>query len=323
MTDDTKNCDDVAKYLENNYDDLKGKVLTIHTNRNGDIVENENHQKNRDELQSLRKEANTIDDIENNKVVIVSVLMLKEGWDVNNVTTIVGLRPFAKPKILPEQTLGRGLRKMYRDQNLTERLTVIGTPNFMEFAKDLEKEGIKVKEIDVGENIPPFFMTSKVIENEDIKKKFDIEFPQIIEKVFRNDELIKTIDVSKFKFKPVEFKNIDLIKKMKIEWEFTVSKEISRIEEYEKNYALDVYNILGAFAKEVMDELKLKQGMGFDVICEKIKELIENYLFGKKIEFDNDLTKANLCIIETRRSIISIMVNEIKKVIINDKPKKN
>ena len=323
MTDDTKNCDDVAKYLENNYDDLKGRVLTIHTNRNGDIVENENApKKTRDELQSLRKEANTIDDIENNKVVIVSVLMLKEGWDVNNVTTIVGLRPFAKPKILPEQTLGRGLRKMYRDQNLTERLTVIGTPNFMEFAKDLEKEGIKVKEIDVGENIPPFFMTSKVIENEDIKKKFDIEFPQIIEKVFRNDELIKTIDVSKFRFKPVEFKNIDLIKKMKIEWEFTVSKEISRIEEYEKNYALDVYNILGAFAKEVMDELKLKQGMGFDVICEKIKELIENYLFGKKIEFDNDLTKANLCIIETRRSIISIMVNEIKKVIINDKTEK-
>ena len=54
---------------------------------------------------------------------------------------------------------------------------------------------------------------------------------------------------------------------MKIEWEFTVSKEISRVEEYEKNYALDVYNILGAFAKEIMDELKLKQGLGFDVIC--------------------------------------------------------
>ena len=46
---------------------------------------------------------------------------------------------------------------------------------------------------------------------------------------------------------------------MKIEWEFTVSKEISRVEEYDKNYALDVYNILGALAKEVMDELKLKQ----------------------------------------------------------------
>ena len=35
-------------------------------------------------------------------------MMLKEGWDVRNVTTIVGLRPYAaKSNILPEQTLGR------------------------------------------------------------------------------------------------------------------------------------------------------------------------------------------------------------------------
>ena len=40
--------------------------------------------------------------------------MLKEGWDVRNVTTIVGLRAYAaKSNILPEQTLGRGLRRMY------------------------------------------------------------------------------------------------------------------------------------------------------------------------------------------------------------------
>lgn len=35
------------------------------------------------------------------------------GWDVRNVTTIVPLRPLsAQSKILPEQTLGRGLRRM-------------------------------------------------------------------------------------------------------------------------------------------------------------------------------------------------------------------
>jgi len=45
---------------------------------------------------------------------IVSVLVLKEGWDVRNVTTIVGLRAYsAKSNILPEQTLGRGLRTIY------------------------------------------------------------------------------------------------------------------------------------------------------------------------------------------------------------------
>lgn len=37
--------------------------------------------------------------------------MIKEGWDVQNVTIILGLRSYVSA-ILPEQTLGRGLRLM-------------------------------------------------------------------------------------------------------------------------------------------------------------------------------------------------------------------
>ena len=37
MTDDTKNCDDVAEFLEKSYPQLKGAVLTIHTNKSGEI----------------------------------------------------------------------------------------------------------------------------------------------------------------------------------------------------------------------------------------------------------------------------------------------
>ena len=150
MTDDTKNCDDVAKFLENNYDDLKGNVLTIHTKDNGDLFEKASDissQKKKIELEDLRKTANEIDNFDNRFKAVVSVLMLKEGWDVNNVTTIVGLRSYVKPKILPEQTLGRGLRKMYRSEDLKERLTVVGTPNFMEFASELNKEGVNIKEL--------------------------------------------------------------------------------------------------------------------------------------------------------------------------------
>lgn len=39
MTDDTRNCDDVAEYLEANYSDLKDAVLVIHTKNNGEISE--------------------------------------------------------------------------------------------------------------------------------------------------------------------------------------------------------------------------------------------------------------------------------------------
>ena len=113
MTDDTKNCDEVAKYLENKFHDLQGKVLVIHTKNNGELYESSSGRKEK-ELQELRKLANEIDDPDNKYRAVVSVLMLREGWDVRNVTTIVGLRAFvANSKILPEQTLGRGLRRIF------------------------------------------------------------------------------------------------------------------------------------------------------------------------------------------------------------------
>ena len=45
MTDDTKNCDDVAEYLESTYPELKEAVLTIHTNNNGEISESDSKQR--------------------------------------------------------------------------------------------------------------------------------------------------------------------------------------------------------------------------------------------------------------------------------------
>ncbi|MGB8899397.1 MAG: hypothetical protein WCC90_09340 [Methylocella sp.] len=55
-------------------------------------------------------------------------MMLREGWDVQSVTVIVGLRPYtSQANILPEQTVGRGLRLMFRGATgYIERVDVIG-----------------------------------------------------------------------------------------------------------------------------------------------------------------------------------------------------
>ncbi|WP_291460302.1 hypothetical protein [Desulfobacula sp.] len=72
--------------------------------------------------------------------------MLKEGWDVKNVTTIVGLRAYsAKSNILPEQTLGRGLRKMYPGNEVEEYVSVVGTDAFMDFVKSIQSEGVELE----------------------------------------------------------------------------------------------------------------------------------------------------------------------------------
>ena len=65
--------------------------------------------------------------------IVIHVNMLKEGWDVTNLYTIVPLRA-ANAGILVEQTIGRGLRLPYEGKRTgvdkIDKLTVIAHENF-------------------------------------------------------------------------------------------------------------------------------------------------------------------------------------------------
>src|SRR3989338_6326789 len=173
MTDDTKNCDEVATYLESTYPDLKDAVLVIHTKDNGEISESVTGKKE-EELKQLRHDANSIDRLDSQYKVIVSVLMLKEGWDVRNVTTIVGLRAYSsKSNILPEQTLGRGLRRMYRDPDLGEMVSVVGTDAFMDFVESIKSEGVELEHLKMGEGSDPKSPLVVEIDRENMKKDYN------------------------------------------------------------------------------------------------------------------------------------------------------
>ena len=72
-------------------------------------------------------------------------------WDVRNVTTIVGLRPYAaQSNILPEQTPGRGLRRMYFGTDAQETVSVMGTPAFMDFVESIQNEGVSFERVPMG-----------------------------------------------------------------------------------------------------------------------------------------------------------------------------
>jgi type III restriction enzyme len=185
MTDDTRNCDDVAEYFEGHYPDLKAAVLVIHTKSNGEISESTSG-KSKEELDKLRKQANEIDGMESPYKAIISVMVLKEGWDVRNVTTIVGLRAYtAKSNILPEQTLGRGLRKMYPG-GLEEYVSVVGTNAFMDFVESIQAEGVVFERKPMGEGTQPKTPLVVEIDNENVKKDIealDIEIPVLTPRV--------------------------------------------------------------------------------------------------------------------------------------------
>lgn len=78
-----------------------------------------------------------------NKIeIVVHVNMLKEGWDVNNLYTIVPLRA-SEAAILIEQTIGRGLRLPYGGQRTgnkdVDMLTVIAHDNFQKVIEEAQK----------------------------------------------------------------------------------------------------------------------------------------------------------------------------------------
>lgn len=81
-------------------------ILTVDSNRQGEVTEAE--------WASLKGRLFDMDRHAKPRVV-VSVLMLREGFDVNNICVIVPLRA-TNAQILLEQTLGRGVRLMWRGE---------------------------------------------------------------------------------------------------------------------------------------------------------------------------------------------------------------
>ena len=187
MAEDTKQANQIAEGIQGLAGfDKKDQVLVIHTKNNGELSTNEK------ELEALREQARLIDDAKSRVKVVVSVLMLREGWDVKNVSIILGLRPFtSKANILPEQSIGRGLRLMKEiGPDYTQILEVIGTDKFEEFVKKLEEEGVGVgfttKPPSIGIYITPL----------KTRERFNFEIPVLSTSFTRKMDGISTFDTS-------------------------------------------------------------------------------------------------------------------------------
>jgi len=188
MCETTQHADKIGEWLIDKSSGFKLKreeVLIIHTKGDGEIKEKD--------LPALRTAAREIDDPTNPVRVVVSVLVLREGWDVRNVTIVMGLRPgTAASKILPEQAVGRGLRLMNQvSPDRRQVLEVMGTPAFENFVRELEAEGVFIDTKKKADNPP--------ITVQPVKERiaFDIAIPKTSSTLHRTYTRIDTFDPSK------------------------------------------------------------------------------------------------------------------------------
>lgn len=320
MTDDTKNCDDVSDYLVTTYPEFKDAVLTIHTNNNGEISESDS-KKSKEELELLRKESNQIDSWESPYKVIVSVLMLKEGWDVRNVTTIVGLRAYAaKSNILPEQTLGRGLRRMYLGADATEYVSVVGTDAFMEFVESIQSEGVELEHKPMGAGTAPKSPIIIEVDNENTKKdlvKLDIEIPILTPRIYREYKNLEALNPAAFGSQKIPFKQFSEAEKREIVFKDITSGEINHTTLLDTDTLTDYRSVIGYFAQVIMKELRLVSG--YDVLYGKVKTFITEHLFDVTVDIDDLNTLRNLSELAATKTIIETFKKKINELTVHDK----
>lgn len=89
--------------------------------------------------EDIERQFLTLEQTDNEIEIVIHVNMLKEGWDVTNLYTIVPLRA-ANAAVLIEQTIGRGLRLPYGGKRTgdekVDKLTVVAHDNFDKVIKE-------------------------------------------------------------------------------------------------------------------------------------------------------------------------------------------
>jgi len=319
MTDDTRNCDDVARYLEDSYQDLKDAVLVIHTKNNGEISESKSG-KAKEELDKLRQQANDIDGWDSPYKAIVSVMMLTEGWDVRNVTTIVGLRAYsAKSNILPEQTLGRGLRKMYPG-GLEEYVSVIGTNAFMDFVESIQAEGVVLEKKPMGEGTGPKAPLVVEVDEENANKDIealDIEIPVLTPRIYREYKNLADLDVTALGNAKVPYQSFTEDQQREIIFKDLTTGKVTHTTILDTAEVADYRSVIGYFAQTIMRELRLVSG--YDVLYGKVKAFVRDELFDQPVDLESPNTLRNLSELVATKTVIESFKKAINALTIRDR----
>ncbi len=155
----------------------------------------------RDEIEQRDKDGNLVT-LPNPYNVVISVMMLKEGWDVRNVKVVVPLRPCGS-RTLTEQALGRGLRKMHPPEiqdggsaaMTPEELYVIEHPSFQEILDQID-DLIERKGKDEIDHRPEYIAVPPVEEAE-AREAVDVRLVRVGEPRAGAREWRKDLDVAK------------------------------------------------------------------------------------------------------------------------------
>lgn len=301
MAEDTKQADQIAEGMQKLAGfNKKDQILVIHTNKDGTLSKNEK------KLDEVREASRKIDEPNSKVKVVVSVLMLREGWDVKNVSIILGLRPFtSKANILPEQAVGRGLRIMPKiGPDYTQILEIIGTDKFEEFVKQLEQEGVGIGVTHTKPTEGYFITPLKT------REKYNIKIPVLSSSFARVTKGIDDFDPAnlpaigeldtKGNFKQFKVFLIDASTEKRVS-----TKQIT----IEDDDFVTSQELLASITNKIIRDGKF--GPKFNQICKIVKKYVKKYCFSKEVDLESMAVRRTLATADISNKIMLVIARKL------------
>ena len=281
-------CDENGEYYDEN------RVMAIHS----DLKDKE--------LKEARKRLDKIDIDDDPLKVVISVLMLREGFDKNNICVTVVLRA-TEADLLLEQIVGRGLRLMFpayqypelqdskkeayyeirrnkAPSNSLDFLFIVEHPRFRKFYEELKAEGYYFGEGDTSKTSS----TGDLIPIDAIPERiylYDIKWPIQIFDFGRMPEL-EQINVAELPKYPGNFNQLkNWLSKLLIQETHMETGKKTKTWKLDNEY-FDYSHFLRQASRAVAFRgktpiLSAKQSM----IAELIDDYVTEYCFGESIDF--------------------------------------
>ncbi len=283
----------------------ESEVLVIH-------IDNNTGEVRKGDLDRARRAARDIDDPQSRIKVIVSVMMLREGWDVRNVTVVLGLRPYtAKAEILPEQVIGRGLRPMRRvSPDRPQTLEVLGTRNLLRVLRDqLEAEGVGVASTSTAPPSPIY------IEPVQERLDYDVAFP-ITKPGLRHD--VRKLSRLNGRSLDAIFDQEDLAEpyRIKLQMEFATTET----EVHQDDVAaalLPAQGLLASVTNLVAERAGLTNR--FAGLYPVVRDYVTHRCFGREIDLEDEAIRSHLGRLEMREGIAKYLARRIAELTVEQR----
>ena len=278
------------------------EVLVLHTDTAGQITKKD--------LDKARQAARDIDRAESKVKAIVSVLMLREGWDVRNVTVVLGLRPFTAPgEILPEQVIGRGLRLMTEvSPDHTQTLEVLGTRNLLDVLRtQLEAEGVGVASTKTDPRPPVTISPIQERLAHDIT--IPITKPSLGHDIRKLSELkVETLDAI--------YEQADLAKpfRVKLKIEFATTQTQVHHADIAAGKLPPAHELLASITNKVIDRAKLPNR--FAELYPMVRGYVASRCFDKPVNLENETLCSHLSRPELQEGIAKYLARKISELTI-------